>query len=178
MSILERLGLRVTAGDTTERDTVRRIVDALDRLPPERARYLAGFAFVLSRVARADLAISDDETRMMESLLVDHGELPAEQAIVVVQMAKTQGLLFGGTDDYSVTKELARSASQAQKLSLLGCLFAVSAADGSIRVVEENVIRQIADELGLDHADFVAARAKYRDLRAVHRTTPAADGPA
>lgn len=176
MSILERLGLRpVASAGAAERDTIRRIVDALDRLPPERARYLAGFAFVLSRVARAEAGITSDETRTMEQRLVEHGGLPAEQAIVVVQMAKTQSLLFGGTDDYSVTKELARGATREQKLALLECLFAVSAADGSIRVVEENVVRQITDEIGLDHSDFVAARARYRDQRAVHRESPAPD---
>ncbi len=169
MSILESLGFRPRPQDTTERDTVRRIVDALDRLPPERARYLAGFAFVLSRVARADQGIVDQETNVMERALVEHGGLPDEQAIVVVQMAKTQSLLFGGTDDYSVTKELGRGATREQKLALLDCLFAVSAADGTVRVIEENVVRQITDEIGLDHADFVAARARYRAQRAVLR---------
>ena len=177
MSILERLGIKAKASDRPhERDTIRRIVDALDRLPLERARHLAAFAYVLSRVARADRGIAEDETRAMERLLVEHGGLPDEQAIVVVQMAKTQSLLFGGTDDYSVTKEFARDATRDQKLALLDCLFAVSAADGSIRVVEENVVRQIADEVGLDHSDFVAARARYRDRRAVHRSVPRDEG--
>ena len=176
MSILESLGLRPHPQDDAARDTVRRIVDALDRLPLDRARYLAGFAFVLSRVARADRGISDEETKAMERALVEHGGLPDEQAIVVVQMAKTQSLLFGGTDDYSVTKELGRAASREQKLALLDCLFAVSAADGSVRVIEENVVRQITDEIGLDHAEFVAARAKVRALRAVHRVPEPGEG--
>ena len=170
MSILETLGFRPRPQGAAERDTVRRIVEALDRLPPERARYLAGFAFVLSRVARADQGIADPETQAMERALVAHGGLPEEQAIVVVQMAKTQSLLFGGTDDYSVTKELGRGATRQQKLELLECLFAVSAADGMVRVIEENVVRQITDELGLDHSEFVAARARYRAQRAVFRS--------
>jgi uncharacterized tellurite resistance protein B-like protein len=178
MSILERLGIRTGPADRPgERDTIRKIVDELDRLPPERARHVAAFAYVLSRVARADRAIAADETRTMERLLVEHGGLPDEQAIVVVQMAKTQSLLFGGTDDYSVTKEFGRDATRDQKLALLDCLFAVSAADGSIRVVEENVARQIADEIGLDHSDFVAVRARYRDRRAVHQPVPPDEGP-
>ena len=36
-------------GDT---QTVRRIVGELDKLEPARARYLASFAYVMSRVAR------------------------------------------------------------------------------------------------------------------------------
>jgi hypothetical protein len=57
MSILELLGFRrggsrAAAGDT---DTVRRIVGELEALPPEDARYVAAFAFILARVAHADL---------------------------------------------------------------------------------------------------------------------------
>ena len=42
------------AGDT---ETVRAIVRELEALPPERARYVAAFAFILARVAHADLEI-------------------------------------------------------------------------------------------------------------------------
>ncbi len=53
MSILERLrALRATASSTAgDTDTVRRIVSELDKLDPARARYLAAFAYILSRVA-------------------------------------------------------------------------------------------------------------------------------
>ena len=43
-------------GDT---ETVVRIVRELDKLEPQRARFLAAFAYVLSRVAGADDRISD-----------------------------------------------------------------------------------------------------------------------
>jgi hypothetical protein len=46
-------------GDT---ETVRRIVRELDQLDPSRARFLAAFAYVLSRVAGADLKVSETET--------------------------------------------------------------------------------------------------------------------
>ena len=51
-SILAFLGF---SGDPkTDSDAIHRIAAELDRLEPGRARYLAAFAFVLSRVARAD----------------------------------------------------------------------------------------------------------------------------
>jgi len=173
MSIWSRLGFGPAgtegASSAAERDTVRRIVDELDQLPLDRARYVATFAFVLSRVAHADLQITAEETRAMERILVEHGRLPEEQAMIVVQMAKTQSLLFGGTDNYSVTKEFARIAALEEKLALLRCLFAVSAADRSISSLESTVIRQIADELGLEHAEFIAVRSEFRDHLAVLR---------
>jgi len=57
MSILDWLGLkRETAEDEAgETETVRRIVGELRALPPEQARYVAAFAFVLARVAHAEV---------------------------------------------------------------------------------------------------------------------------
>ena len=173
MSILEFLGLRGSPqepqDDRAETDTVRKIVAQLDDLPEDKARFVAAFAFMLSRVAHADLDISDEETSAMEQIVVERGGLPEEQSIIVVQMAKTQNLLFGGTENYLVAKEFNRLATRDQKLALLRCLFAVGAADDSISATENNVVRQIADELDLDHADFIAVRSHFRDQLAVFK---------
>jgi uncharacterized tellurite resistance protein B-like protein len=153
------------AADQT--DTVRRIVEALDRLEPDPARYLASFAYVLSRVAHADLKVTPEETRAMERIVAEHGELPEEQAIIVVQIAKHQSLLFGATEDFLVTREFNKVSSHEQKQALLDCLFAVAAAGSLITVAEDNAIRQICSELGLPHQDFIAIRSRYRDHLAV-----------
>ena len=153
-----------SAADTK---TVRDIVEQLDQMEPERARHVAAFAYILSRVARADLHVSNEETRAMERIVIEHGELSEEQAVIVVQMAKSQNLLFGGTENFLVTREMSRIATRAQKLALLDCLFAVSAADDSISTAEDNVIRQIATELLLEHADFISVSSRFRDHLAV-----------
>jgi uncharacterized tellurite resistance protein B-like protein len=165
VSILEWLGLRTAAPSRSavETEAVRKIADELDQLDPDRARYVAAFAYVLSRVASADREISDEETRAMERLVVDHGHLPEQQAVLVVRMAKSHALLFGGTDNFLVTRELGRIATREQKVALLECLFAVSAADRSISAVEDNTISQIATELRLERADVVEARRLYRE---------------
>jgi uncharacterized tellurite resistance protein B-like protein len=150
-----------------ETDTVRKITEALDRLEPQRARYLAAFAYILGRVARIDLQIDPREKTTMERIVMEQGALPEAQAIIVVQMAKTQSQLFGGTEDYLVTREFAKIAALEDKLRLLDCLFTVSAADNSIETVEDNEIRRISQELGLEHRDFIAARLKFRDRLAV-----------
>ena len=170
MSLFRFLGLGSGArggASPNEIASVRRIVDALDRMEPRAARYLARFAYVLGRVARADLAVSDEETRTMEEIVMERGGLPEEQAIVAVQIAKSQNKLFGGTDDYLVTREFAANATRAQKLALLECCFAVSAADHSITGEEEAELRRIANELDLAQTDLIDARAAYRDFLAV-----------
>src|SRR6185503_14010051 len=68
------------AASTPETESVREIVRALDRLEPDRARFLAAFAYILGRVARADLVISEAESGEMERLLVQQGGLAPEQA--------------------------------------------------------------------------------------------------
>lgn len=160
--ILKFLGLQSEAVTTREDDTIRKIADELDRLEPERARYVAAFAYILSRVARADQDVSAEETAAMERIVMQKGGLPREQAIIVVQMAKTQHLLFGGTEDYTVTREFDRIATHEQKLALVDCLFAVSASDDAILTVEDNEIVRVARELKIEHADVVRLRAGYR----------------
>jgi uncharacterized tellurite resistance protein B-like protein len=165
-------------GTPGETRTVREIVDRLEHLEPERARYVAAFAYVLSRVARADLEISAEETRAMERIVTERAGLAEAEAVIVVQLAKTQNLLFGGTENYLVTRELCRIATHEQKLALLDCLFAVSCADDTITSVENGVIRQVAAELRLDHRDYIAVRARYLDRLAVMQDPEPPGNPA
>jgi len=150
-----------------ETETVRKIVQQLDNLEPERARFIAAFAYILSRVARADMNISDAETREMEHQVIRLSNLPDEQAVLVVQIAKTQATLFGGTENFLVTQEFKEMTNLEQRLSLLDCLFAVAAADKVISTVEEREIRLINDELQLTHDQFISARFKFRQYLAV-----------
>jgi len=147
----------------TQTGPIRKITRELDQLDPERARYIAGFAYLLGRVAHADLEISDEETGEMERVVVELGRLPEEQAIIVVQMAKTQNRLFGGTEDYLVSREFGKLASREEKLGLLECLFAVSASEGGISTVEDNEISKIAREIQLGRHDVVRARGEWRE---------------
>jgi uncharacterized tellurite resistance protein B-like protein len=154
-----------------ETETVRRIVQQLDNLEPGRARYIAAFAYILSRVARADMNISDAETREMEHQVTRLSQLPAEQAVLVVQIAKTQATLFGGTENFLVTQEFNKMATIEQKLAMLDCLFAVAAADQVISSVEDREIRLINDELQLTHEQYISARYNFREYLAVLKGT-------
>ena len=156
--------------DKTQRGetaTVRKIVQALDEMDSERAQFIAAFAYLLSRVANADLSISAEESREMEEIVRRFGELPEEQAILIVEIAKSQNRLFGGTEDFQVTQEFKRLSRREQREELLHCLFAVSAADDEITGEEEGQIRQIADELGFSHREYITVRTKYNDKRSV-----------
>ncbi len=134
-------------------------------MDPGRARYIAGFAFVLSRLAAADHVITPDEARVMERLVREKGELPADQAALVVEMATRQQRLFGATDDFLVTRELQRNTSYEQRLHLVECLFALAATDARIRAEEGDEIGRIARELRIEQADLSRLRSQHRNLR-------------
>lgn len=148
-------------------ETVRKIARALDDLPAERARFVASLAYVLGRVAYADQQISPEETGAMERLVTELGELPSDQATLVVEMAKSQNRLFGGTENFLVTRELRALATPEDRGRLLDALFAISAADDTISAVEESQLRQIASELGFSHDEFITGRSRWSDKRSV-----------
>lgn len=165
MSLLDLFKPRIQR-PTDERDesaTIRKISEAMDKLPPERAKYVATFAFILGRVANADMEISSEEIAAMERIVELDGGLPKAQAVLVVLIAVGQHRLFGETENYSVTQEFNQLATRDQKKALLHCLFAVSSSDQAISTVEDNEIRAISKELRLDHSDFIEARALYRE---------------
>lgn len=161
---------RMQEAGVDETETVRKIARALDELDTERARYIATFAYILGRVAHADLDISEEESRAMERIVVERGGIPPQQAVIVVQIGKSQNRLFGGTEDFLVTREFNEIADRAQKLQLLDCLYAVSASDDDVSTVEDNEIGKIANELRLDRADLVRAREAYVQYLSVLRT--------
>lgn len=175
MSILTFLGLGSRPGQRTatdETEAVRRIVDALDRMDADHARFIASFGYILARVANADHVITSEENAAMERILVTQAELLPDEAAVVVKMVRMRAALFGGTDNFLVTRDFRRIATHGQKLALLDCLFAVSAAGDDITMVENNQIRQIASEIGVEHSEFIQVRMAWKDRLSVLKKGP------
>jgi uncharacterized tellurite resistance protein B-like protein len=165
MSILEWLGLGGRRRD--DGDVIHSIARQLDSMDPAAARHLALFAFLLARVANVDQDVSEAELREMERIVETYGGLSAGQAALVTQIARAQNQLFGETRNFLAGREFRDVATEDQKRELLHCLFAVSAADDSISVAEEEAVRAVARELLLTNAEYIAIRTAYRDKRAV-----------
>lgn len=164
MSLLRFIGLGASRPDpSSETETVRRIARELERLDPDKARFLAGFAYVLARVANADLRIEESESAAMEAIVRRIARLSEAEAALVVTIAKSQTRLLGGTENYVVTREFKSASSREQRVHLLECLFEVAASDGSIATIESGEIAAIGEELGFTRAEINALRAPYRD---------------
>ncbi len=147
-----------------ETATARRIVARLEAMPPAEARYLACFAYVMSRAANADHGISAEETALMERFAVEYGHLDAAQAVLVVEMAKFQSRFHGGTEDFVVTREFRSISTVKQRIALIRCCFAIGAVDSSISAEEAATINEIARELDVEAADVNVVRAEYHEL--------------
>ena len=165
MSLLRFLGLgdRANAKDESESETVRRIAGELERLEPAQAKYLAAFAYVLARIAHADLRIAAEETAEMERAVHRIAGLSDAESALVVQIAQSQARNLGGTQDYLVTRQFRQISAREQRADLLQCLYAVAAADGTIRGEESAEIMKIAEELGFTRAEANSLRGQYRD---------------
>jgi uncharacterized tellurite resistance protein B-like protein len=157
-----RAWLGIDRAEDEEFAPLRETLEALDHLEPDRARYLGAFAYLLGRVAHSDRDVSPEETVAMEALVREQGHLPHEQAMIVVQLAKTSNLLFGGTANFLVAREFSSLATYEQKLALMRCLFEVSATDEAISTAEEGEIHRIASELRIDPPDLRALRVAHR----------------
>jgi uncharacterized tellurite resistance protein B-like protein len=164
MSLLRFLGLeREEKRATGETKTIREISARLERLPPETARFLAGFAYVLARAANADLEIVDDELTSMRQIVRELAALSESEAELVVEIAKSHARLLGGTENYVVTREFRKHSTREQRGQLLACLYSVAVSDGIISGPESAEIAAIAEELGFTRAEGNALRARYRD---------------
>jgi uncharacterized tellurite resistance protein B-like protein len=156
--------------------TVRRIVDKLESMPPDRARLLAGAAYVVTRAANADMTITDDEVALIEQALVEKTGISEAEAVIVVEVARQQARLFGSTEDFLVTREFKRVATPEQRLGVIRACFVVAAADDEINSPESAVLNQIATELDIPQDDFDAVRAQHREQLSVVRALRAVQG--
>ena len=150
--------------DTHTQTPLRELVDALDRVEPERARYLARFAYLLGRVAHADRRVTAEETQAMERLVHEQGGIDQQQAMLVVSLAKSSNLMFGGTADYVIAREFGDAASYDEKLALARCLFAVASTDEAISMAEETEIHRILNVLKIQPADLTALRVEHKSF--------------
>jgi uncharacterized tellurite resistance protein B-like protein len=106
--------------------------------------------------------VSAKETAAMEHLVLEQGGISSDQAMLVVSLAKTSNLLFGGTADFEVAREFAAHAGYDDKLALARCLFAVAASEDSISMTEETEIHRILNQLKIEPADLTALRVSHR----------------
>lgn len=151
------------AGPSSETESVRHIISRLDELDADKAHFIALFASILSRVAHADLQISDAERVAIEKIVMKLGQLDEATAALVAEIARNQNKLLGGVENYLITRAFKDRATAEEKFALMKSLFAVAAAEEGISAEENQEILKIAEEIGLSRQDFLAVRASFKE---------------
>lgn len=173
MSLLDWLGISPARKRDPESEVVHRISQQLDAMDPAEARHLSLFAFLLARVAHADLVVQASEVEAMERVVTTYGKLSPSQAALVVEIARATQKMLGPTHNFVAIREFRDAANTEQKLGLLHCLFEISASDDVVTGAEEEEIRTISRGLLLEDRDYLAVRSAFNEKRSVMRSRPA-----
>jgi uncharacterized tellurite resistance protein B-like protein len=161
--ILRFLGLDEPGEGATPSLGLAAIEAQLEGLPQSRARFIAAFAYLLARVADADLEIADRERDAMAGVLQLHADLSEQDARMVAELAILQAEEIDGSTHNIVSRKFKEMSDHHERIQLVDGLFAVAAADDEVSVQESNEVFRIAEELGLEHLEVVAVRTRYRD---------------
>ena len=161
--ILRFLGFDDTDDQPSSSPALAAIENELGGLAPERAQYIAAFAFLLARVADADLEVEDRERGAMQRMLVEHAGLSDHEAGMVSELAVMRSEELAGTANIHVSRLFRDISQPAQRLQLIECVFAVAAADDDVSIAEGNEVFLIGEELGVSRNDVLAIRARHRD---------------
>jgi len=162
MSLLKRLGL--AGSDPPPRNRyVAAVREHLERLPAERAEFVAAFAGLLVRVAHADMEISDAERRALRRVVNKNTGLSAAESEAVADTVVHYTETLAGIDYASLTSTLNEFANEADKKNLIDCLYAIATADDIVSIIEDEEIRQVARALLLTHAQFIEIRTRYKE---------------
>lgn len=173
MSLFRFLGLAAdTAPSQREPESLREIGARLSMLAPEDARFTAAFAYLLARVAGADLRTETGERETIAVRLESVAGLERERARILADAAIAAAQSHSASDDHLVARTYRELSSEGERQLLVRCLFAVAAADSSITTVEDNEIFEIAIEIGMARGDIVALRAEFREHLAVLKALP------
>jgi uncharacterized tellurite resistance protein B-like protein len=141
---------------------------AADR-PPEEIKRATGLAGLLGKVAYADMEIDADEVSRVREILERETGLPRSSVEAITALLEGHRVELLSVQDHHYARMIAEVADHGEKLEVLRAMFAVAAADGSVRQREDAEIRAVSRGLKLSHRDYISVRSEFRDRLAVLR---------
>lgn len=132
------------------------LAPAPSRLPDPDARL--ALAALLVRLARTDRFYSADEVERIDRILMQRHNLTLEQAGALRAQAET--LEEQAPDTIRFTKALKAAVPLEDRAKLLEVLWSVALADGQRSADEDQMLRLIANLLGVSDVDSGLARQK------------------
>jgi len=151
-----------SAGRDVPPQSLVELTAELEALAPEEARFVAAFAYLLARVAGADLKIEEIERNEMARHLETFGGIAASQAELLAKSALRMADAHSSSDDHLVARAFRDMSEGPERLRLLRCLYAVAAADETISTQEDNEIFEVGSAIGVAREQIVALRSEFK----------------
>ena len=129
--------------------------------PADRHTIELATAALLLEVSRADGDIAVAERTAIRSAVRSKFHLDDAEAEKLAALAEAE--VAEATDTYQFTSLVNRHFSRDQKIRVIELLWEIAFADGERNVLEEHVIRKLADLIYVDHPDYITAKLKARD---------------
>jgi len=125
----------------------------------EHALRLAVGALLLE-VVRLDGEVRAEEREAVETAVLGHFDLSAEEAEALLKLAEDERR--DATDYFQFTSLINRHYTPERKIELIERLWSIAYADATLHPYEEHLVRKIADLLYVAHNDFIAAKLRAR----------------
>lgn len=163
MSLLRFLGIGgASKGRESEPASLAEIGAQLEALPPEEARFVAAFSYLLARIAAADLRTDVVERDSIAHRLETFAEIDHDLAGILADTAIRAAAAHEASDDHLVARAFRDMSEGPERIRLLRCLYAVAAADEDISTVENNEISEVARAIGIGQSDVVSLRLEFK----------------
>ncbi|WP_068545867.1 TerB family tellurite resistance protein [Thalassotalea crassostreae] len=118
-------------------------------------------AVLLFEVMRADQKFEPEEKQQIVSLLQQHFELDKAEVLDILALAEDES--HHANDFYQYTSMINNNYSLEDRIKIVGLLWKVAYADGHLDVIEEHIIRKIAELLHLNHGEYIQCKLKIQN---------------
>lgn len=121
-------------------------------------------AVLLFEVMRADHKFEDNEKQKVIELLQTQFKLDKHEVMDVLAVAEDES--HHANDFYRYTTLINEQYELSDRIKIVELLWQVAYADGHLDVIEEHIIRRIADLLHLRHGEFIQCKLKVQNQQA------------
>ncbi len=118
-------------------------------------------AVLMVEVMRRDGRLDPAEKQAILQALMQRFELSREQAMTLLDRARDED--DRAYDLHRFTSPIVKNFSTAERIGMVRDLWQVAMADGHIDPYEEQLIRRIAELIGVYHHEFIDAKIAARD---------------
>ncbi len=125
----------------------------------ERQLQLATAALLIE-VMKQDHSIHPEERAAVKTALQENFSLSDDEAHALFNLAQQQA--DSAVDYYQFTSLIAKECTPEQKNRIVEYLWMIAYADLDLDVLEEHMIRRIAELIYVPHRDFIQAKLKIQ----------------